>query len=91
MSNEDKDWLSLKWGTLKGWQVRSEPFRAALQRYVDFGMSSGGAMTQHDTPEQRQALCDAIDAMNAETVYLDWDDRTVTKAEAKQYVMEYGA
>ena len=40
-----------------------EAARAAAQRYADGGMSMS-AMAQRDTPEQKQALCDLIDAIN---------------------------
>ena len=51
--------LLLKWGTLKGWNVECEASTAALKRYFDDSVSAS-AMTQHDTPEQKQALCDLI-------------------------------
>lgn len=82
--------LTLKWGTLKSWRVNPDgPAAVALQRYADGGMSMSAAM-QHDTPEQKAAICDLIDALDAETVYLDWEDKHVSKEEAKRYVLEYG-
>lgn len=85
------DELSLKWGTLKAWHFRSEAALAAAKRYAEAGEQSVGAMTQRDTPEQKRALCDLIDALDADTVHLDWDGKDVSKDEAKRYVMEYGA
>jgi hypothetical protein len=83
------DHLSLKWGTLKAWKLTSEKGRNLLKRYFELG-SSASAMFQHDTPEQKDLICQMIDECNAETIYLDWDGVDVTKDEAKRYVMEYG-
>lgn len=81
--------LTLKWGTLNGWKTREvSPARHALQRYSEFGMSAG-AMQQHDSPEQKQALCDLIDAIDG-PITNDWTGETLTKDEAKKYVLEYG-
>lgn len=82
--------LSLKWGTLKAWDLDDDgPAFAAFKRYCE-APASMGAMQQRDTPEQKQAICDIIDALNAETVYLDWDGKDVSKDEARRYVVEYG-
>lgn len=87
---KDKDELTLKWGTLKAWHMKSEAGQAALQAYFDAGDVSAGAMTQDDTPAQKDAICALIDAANLETVYLDWDGKDVSKDEAKAYVRDYG-
>lgn len=79
--------LLLKWGTLKGWNLESEKSKEAAQRYADHGMADGAAM-QRDTPEQKQALCDLIDAIDGEIVN-DWSGDKMSKDEAKKYVMEY--
>lgn len=84
---EDREHLLLKWGTLKGWYVKSDASTAALQRYADEGMAMG-AMQQHDTPSQKQALCDLIDAIDG-PITNDWSGETMTKDEAKKYVTEY--
>lgn len=80
--------LLLKWGTLKGWKVESEKSIAALKKYSS-GPMSYGAMTQHDTPEQKAALCELIDAIDGE-IENDWEGTVMTKEEAKEYVMGYG-
>jgi hypothetical protein len=80
--------LILKWGTLKGWDNISERTKAALDRYVELGISPNGAMFQRDTPEQKQALCDAIDAVEGE-IYNSWSGENMTKEDAKLYIMEY--
>ena len=79
--------LTLKWGTIKGWDGLSDESVAILQRYADLGMSLG-AMQQKDTPEQKEILCELIDAIDGE-IWNDWDGKTMTKDEAKTYVMEY--
>lgn len=81
--------LTLKWGTLKAWHLESEKAQAIMQRYIDLG-SSASAMAQNDTPEQKRLICELIDAVDCETIYLDWDGKEVSKDEAKQYVMNYG-
>lgn len=82
--------LTLKWGSLKGWDVddKSGPAWEALNRYFEAGPVSMSAMAQRDNEEQKKALCDVIDAIDGE-IWNDWDGVTMTKDEAKKYVMEY--
>ncbi|MFA7250082.1 MAG: hypothetical protein WC273_10675 [Dehalococcoidia bacterium] len=87
---ENAEYLTLKWGTLKAWNFTSAEGIALLQRYFDIG-SSMSAMMQHDTPEQKDIVCALIDVCRAPTIYLDWDDKEVSKEEAKEYVRSYGA
>ncbi len=82
--------LTLKWGTLKSWNVEGEAAMEALQRYADAGPMSMSAMMQHDTAEQKEAICDMIDAMDVEYVYNDWSGEKMSKEAAKRYVREYG-
>lgn len=86
--SEEQDHIALKWGTLKAWKVSTPKGRELLTRYYDIG-SSPGAMTQHDTQEQKQIICGLIDEVPGE-IYLDWDGKYVSKEEAKKYVLEYG-
>lgn len=86
---EEKDHLTLKWGTLKSWNLHSEKGRELLRKYNELG-SSMSAMTQHDTPEQKELICQMIDECKAKKIYLDWDGIYVTKKAAKKYVMGYG-
>lgn len=79
--------LTLKWGSVKGWHLETDAAKAALQKWADFGVSMS-AMTQHDTPEQKQALLDAIDQMDE--IWLDWEGTQVTREQAKAYVQDYG-
>lgn len=84
-----EDHLTLKWGTLKAWNLTSERGKQLLARYFELG-ASPGAMTQDDTPEQKDLICDMIDACGAERIYLDWDGVYVSKDDAKKYVRDYG-
>ena len=79
--------LTLKWGTVKGWELQSDEAIAALKKWADFGVSMS-AMTQHDTPEQKEALLAAIDHMDE--IWLDWEGKQVSRDEAKEYVRNYG-
>jgi len=80
--------LLLKWGTLKGWRLESEASKAAMQRYIDGGDVSMGAMQQSDTDAQKQAIYDLIDAVDG-PIQNDWSGEMMTKDQAKQYVREY--
>ena len=82
-----EEYLLLKWGTLKGWNIQSPAALAAAKRYSEGGMSLS-AMAQRDTDEQKQALCDLIDAIDG-SITNDWSGEQMTKDEAKKYVLEY--
>jgi len=86
----ERDSLTLKWGTMKAWDLKTEAAQEAAQKYLDAGSQSMGAMTQHDTPEQKAALCALIDAVNCEAIDNDWTGEAMSKDAAKRYVMEYG-
>ena len=79
--------LTLKWGTLKGWDLKSDKSLELMKRYVDLGMSLG-AMSQRDTPEQIDIICELIDAIDGE-IWNDWEGKVMTKDDAKDYVREY--
>lgn len=87
--NEEIVSIGLKWGTLKSWNVSGKS-KELLKRYFELG-SSLSAMTQEDSPEQKQILFDLIDECNdPKGIYLDWSDKYVTKEKAKKYLEEYG-
>lgn len=86
---ETEDHLTLKWGSLKSWHLTSPKGKELLQKYFDLG-SSASAITHHDTPEQKDLICQMIDECGAAEIYLAWDGKSVSKDEAKKYVMEYG-
>jgi len=88
--SEPTEHLLLKWGTVKAWHLNEDgPAFAALKRYAEGGMSAGAAQ-QHDTPDQKAALCDVIDAVDG-PIKNDWSGEVMTKDQAKAYVMEYRA
>ena len=80
--------LLLKWGTIKGWELTTEKSKGIVKRYIDSGVSYGAAQ-QRDTPEQKQMICELIDAIDGE-IENDWTGETMTKDEAKDYVLNYG-
>ena len=86
---ETKEHITLKWGTLKSWNLTSEKGRELLKKYIELGFSLS-AGEQKDTAEQKELICKMIDECSAENIYLDWDGKNVSKDEAKKYVMEYG-
>ena len=83
-----EDSLLLKWGTLKGWNLKNEKSRQILQRYLDLG-SSLSCMAQKDTDEQKQILCELI-REHTGTITSDWSGESFTKDEAIYYIMNYG-
>lgn len=87
----DKESLSLKWGTLKAWKLNPEgPAFAALKKYIDAGNVEISAMLQKDNEVQKAAICEIIDVIEASQIYLDWDGKYVSKEQAKHYVLNYG-
>jgi len=84
----ENDYVELKWGTLKGWKLENPKAFAKLQEWAKEG-SSMSVMCQHDTPKQKQLICEIIEIVN-KPVYLHWDDKEVSVEEAKEYVMNYG-
>jgi len=81
--------LTLKWGTLKSWQFSgSEKASELYKEYVNIG-SSFSAMAQRDTPRQKEIICELIDLCDGDTIFLDWDGEDVSKAKAKEYVLNY--
>lgn len=84
----EKSSLLLKWGTLKGWHLRSEKMRELMKEYNSLGFSFS-AMTQHDTPRQKEIICMMIDECDGE-IQNDWTGEVYTdKEQAKKYVLEY--
>ena len=82
--------LLLKWGTLKGWDLKSDASVAAMRKYHEAGPVSMSAMSQRDNAAQKAALCELIDAIDG-PITNDWSGEDMTKEEAKKYVLEYGA
>lgn len=89
--SQEPEYLLLKWGTLKGWRFSpdNEKALALLKEYTDAGHALG-AMQQHDSPRQKEIICELIDLCSGE-VRNDWSgaDYTQDRDAAKQYVMGY--
>ena len=83
------DELTLKWGSIKGWEIETEEFRNAIKKWFDSGNVSMSAMMQKDTPEQVSAILEAIDSCNGD-IWNDWEGTKMTKEDAKKYILEYG-
>lgn len=88
MAYQKVDQITLKWGTLKHWDLKSETCKQLLKEYLAAG-ASASAMMQHDTPEQKEIICKMIDAATCKRIFLDWDGKWVSKKEAKKYVLQY--
>ena len=89
MSTEEREHLALKWGVPKSWNVKRDVTRELLKKYASFGWSDGAAQ-QPNTDDHKLALCELIDAIDADTIENDWTGEQMSKDEAKKYVMEYG-
>ena len=84
------NYLLFKWGSLKGWNVKGNELAIrALTQWLELGVSYS-AMAQHDTPEQKEALCRLIDAHEGD-IQNDWSGEKYTKEQAKAYIMEYNS
>lgn len=87
---ENKDYLLLKWGTLKGWCfANSQKCQDLMKEYCEIG-SSYSAMYQKDTPRQKEIILEMIDSING-PIQNDWTGEVYeTKDAAKKYILEYG-
>lgn len=83
-----KEYLTLKWGSLKSCNITSKIGKKLLGEYHKKG-SCISAVMQHDTLEQKKIICRLIDLMPGK-IYLEWDGKYVSKGKAKKYVLEYG-
>lgn len=86
---DPKDWILLKWGTIKGIEPSSEKAKALWEEYCSIGRTLG-ALSQKDTPRQKEIICLFIDLVKGK-IFNDWSGKEMTHKEAKKYVMEYGA
>ncbi len=85
---EEQEYLTLKWGTLKSWHF-GDWAKGLFKEYSDIE-SSSSAIMQHDTARQKEIICELIDRGHFKKVLLSWEDKYVSKREAKKYVKEYG-
>lgn len=88
MKEQEKEYLLLKWGTLKGWHLNSDKCKKLMREYLEIG-SSWSAMAQNDTPRQKEIICELIDALDGD-VQNDWSGEIYSnKEDAKRYIMDY--
>ena len=80
--------LTLKWGSVKGWDNLTDKSVEILKRFFADGVPLS-AMADRPTEDRKAILCELIDQFDGE-IWNDWDGKEMTKAEAKQYVMSYG-
>ena len=81
--------LTLKWGNLKGWGGLNSAAIEAGQRFLD---ATGLSAMQWLNEGQKGLLCAMIDALGDDAIITqDWTGETMTKDEAKKYVLEYSA
>lgn len=88
MTEEVNDFISLKWGNLKSWELSTTAARESAMKFAETG-AGVSCMERLDTM-QKAALCDLIDSIDGE-IMNDWSGEKMTKDEAKKYVMEYGS
>ena len=93
IEQDEKPQLLLKWGSIKGWSNSKEgsALRKALVKWAEDGVSAG-AMQQRETDSQKEAICEAIDAVfeAGGEVINDWSGEQYESAEsAKKYILEY--
>lgn len=83
----DKDYLLLKWGTVKGWDMHTPECLELMASYME-NAPLGGA---NDQPDERRKsiLYDIIDKMEGD-IWSDWTGVQFTKDEAKNYIRDYG-
>jgi hypothetical protein len=80
--------LTLKWGTIKGWDNFTEQSQSIVQRFYSDGVPMS-AMADRPDDDRRKILCELIDQLDGE-IWDDWNGVAMTKDEAKRYVLDYG-
>lgn len=80
------DYILLKWGSLKGWELHSEKGKKLSDEYIALGRSMS-AMSQEDNPRQKQIIIEMIDECNG-SIQSDWSGEYFTKQSAKDYLKE---
>lgn len=81
--------LTLKWGTVKGWDNLSEASQEILRRYFADGEPLS-AMSDRPNPDRVAILCELIEQLNGE-IWNDWDGVIMSKEDAKKYVQNYAS
>lgn len=89
MSEKYEDYVTLKWGTLKSWKLSNPKLEPLIEEYNQEGGISLSAMTQHDTPRQKEIICEIIQIIG-NPVYSHWSGEYLSVDDAKEYIMDYG-
>lgn len=88
MSETSKDFLLLKWGSLKSWDVSSNPKAIRLvEKWIKHSVNYS-SIEHLNNEEQRDILCDLIRAHTGK-IQDDWGGRVFTKEEAIEYIKNY--
>lgn len=86
---KEEDYLCLKWGTIKGINFHSKEGKKLIKEYNKIG-ACASRMLQEDTPRQKEIILELIEIGNFDKVFLDWDNKWVSKEKAKKHVLNYG-
>lgn len=85
---KEKDYLLLKWGSLKDWSgVKNPKAKSLIKKWLKLGVNMS-LICHQDTPKQKEIICQIIDNCNG-TIQEDWGGKYLTKEQAKKYVMSY--
>jgi len=84
-----EDYILLKWGSLKGWDLHSAKGKNLSDDYINNGRSMS-AMLQKDNPRQKEIILEMIEECNG-TIQNDWDGNFYTKEQARDYITSYSA
>lgn len=85
---KEKEFLALKWGTIKGWNNFSDNSMKLLKKFFEDGVPMS-AMLDRPEHSKKLILWELIDQLDGE-IENDWSGEILTKEQAKKYVMEYG-
>ena len=78
------EYLLLKWGTIKAWNLKRDETLILIKKYADLGYNHSCAL-QKDTPDQKKILCELIDILDGK-IQEDWNGTYLTKEMAKIYI-----
>lgn len=84
---KNRNKITLKWGTLKGWSLKTDEAIHLLQKYHEEPVSFS-VMMQRDTETQKDIIIKLIEV--CDEIVLDWEGILVTRQQAKDYILNYG-
>ena len=82
------EYILLKWGTIKSWNLVSEDSIHTMKKYFQSGTVMNSVAMQKDNSDQKQVLCDLIDGLQGK-IQNDWTGDYMSKEEAKDYITNY--